>query len=618
LLRKFWHFSWMERAKSTRRQATAFALILLVLSLSACGRPSRHAKDDPRDELKHHAVSTSEVEADPGRAAQKAIKEEDWRLISRGPDNLPGLVCSVPSSVREAATVSYFSDGYPGSVPDDPRWKRGGSTGRSAIAAFNRIVAAAPESPWRGLCVDQTAWHSALPPEPWSLLQRVPPSRGARLVETIRLGAEDPPALDDMPHWDGDERDLFGMTALSWAVVRGSHRHLAWMTEGHHSDLDNWCALARRDRVRIPRAWHHTDPLVLVVERKDPELIALLLPVRSERSCWDVKSHPLFQEAWSRALKTQRHELVEPMLRELAVPDQERQSRLAMDLYRAGFGRVAADFLYGPQRLDDSLPLAALAKTCVPGETGFWLTQARRRGRQAEIDFAWKLFNRESNWRDPKACLATMEHFIRDGARIPAGSALLTHIVSSDVLARRGNGLPVSPQEAEAIVAAFRRAGGDPAAPVSGGCGMTPRRQQFPPFCTPAELAELEPTAFRDVLPQPRSLAERYVYDARMNAELVPPLGGRIRDTIPKGALIRPMERELRPIKARGCLVTIEDPRAMAMTASCLARGHKPKFIRQASARSIANECHVDLASPQRDQQLAACRARLAQPISFH
>src|SRR3954462_5274256 len=135
--------------------------VLLVALAFAIGARSRHSQPPPQDwrrEIKPHVVTSDEVQTDPERAARKAIASEDWRLIafpqSGSADTIPGLVCSVPLEVRELATISYWLRDLRPFGWSDSRAIIVPQPDGAAIATFNRIVAAAQDSPWRGLCVD--------------------------------------------------------------------------------------------------------------------------------------------------------------------------------------------------------------------------------------------------------------------------------------------------------------------------------------------------------------------------------------------------------------------------------------------------------------------------------
>lgn len=591
------------------RRGTAFAFLLgCAMLIGGCGRHSTSSNHRQRD-VKPHVVSPDEVQRDPEAAARKAIAKEDWRLItlplSHGASDLPGLVCSVPYGARAQAVVTYMPTEI---AVEDWSPARGRVKAQAAkaeaVAAFDRIVASAPGSPWRGLCIESKAWAKATPPEPWSLLVHVKAGPWARLVETLRLGEPDPPDVARHPHWDPHERDLFGMNALSWAVVRRDRAHVEWMTQPPHDDRYDWCTLGGRGRGEIPPEWHQTEAFNLAVQRKDVELAMLLLPVRSERKCPDGQVHPLFQDAWAQALSTRQDTLVEPMLREMAVPDQKRQFALADQLHQAGYDVLAANVAFGPEKIDETLPLAAGAKACSAKDTAFWLSETRRRGRQQDVDVAWDLFNREALWREPKACGETMALFAAAGARVFPGSAILARAIAADIETARSANLiaqrPLSKQEAQQVVDVFRRAGGDAAAPVKGVCAPEPQRR-FPIFCTPAEIAERGTTAFRDVLPPPRSLAERYVYDAAHGDRSLEPMEGAMSDAMVKG-----------------CLAALDDPAVVRVTASCLARHEQPVFVAKfVQATPDPNLCHVRISAPDRDRQLAVCRARKAQHIAF-
>jgi hypothetical protein len=560
---------------ANRRHVVALGLVMsAALALGACHRSSPSAPKDWRRELKPHVVGPDDVKADPAGAARKAVEREDWRLIAlpplRAADDLPGLVCSVPRSVRELATISYMPPDVLPVAASDPRWKTVAQPDAAAIALFNRIVANADGSPWRGLCVDEKSWHNAMPPEPWLLLVHVKASPWARLNETIRLGEPDPPSVVRDRHWDPHERDLFGMNALSWAVARRDREHVAWLTEPPNDDLDDWCELGSRDPNETPPAWRETDPLFLAVDRKDAEFAMLLLPVRSERKCPARRSHRLFQMAWSTVLATHQDMLVEPMLREMEVADQPRQIALAQQLHRAGYDVLASNVLFGPARIDETLPLAGAASKCNAGDTAFWLTETRRRGRQQDIEVAWAGFNQGAGWHDAKACAATMSLFAAAGMRVLPDSTILARAVAADIAAGRANaGRALSKPEAEAILAAFRSAGGNAAAPAKGVCMPAPDRK-LALFCTPAEIAERGETVFRAA-------------------------------------------------QAKGCVAPLDDRAVVSITAACLARGGQPLFIAKAAlAEPDPDLCHVRISAPDRDRQLAACRARHAERIVFN
>ena len=356
----------------------------------------------------------------------------------------------------------------------------------------------------------------------------------------------------------------------------------------------------------MPPAWHYTDPLVLAVDRNDIEFATLLLPVRSERKCPGGRVHPLFQDAWSHVLSAHQDALVEPMLREAAVPDQTRQIELAQQLHRAGYDGLAANFFFGPQRVDETLPLAAAARVCNVKDTAFWLAETRRRGRQQDVDLAWDLFNRAVGWRDARACTSTMALFADAGSRIPAGFAALalrggrrhggaTATWRRVAPARRSRGRRrnrSSPSSAAPAATRRRRPRASACPRPTASCPSSARRRR---------LRSGGPTVFRDLLPPPRPLAERYVYDAAHST------------------LMAPFDLPIREAKAKGCLAALDDPAILSHHRFLpgAARGapvHREIRLGRAGPRCVSGP---DIAAPDRDRQLAVCQARHAQPIIF-
>jgi hypothetical protein len=556
------------------------ALALALLLLAAACQPHRSPEARSwRSQIKPHAVTPEEVNEDPEVAARKAIAAQDWRLIQLpfAQQRFAGLVCSVPREVQDLTTISYFTGREDVASPGEgPRRKMPSRIDPAALARFNRAIAANPASPWLGLCVAAEAWRGAVDPKPWSLIGPIPSDPPRDLLTTARLGLPDTRNFARHDYWDGDRRDLFGMTALSWAVVRADRRRVAWMVRPPVDDFRNWCLLARQ-RDRIPPAWQATDPLVLAVNRRDFDLISTLLPVRSERRCAqeghfdsrrESESHPLFQAAWQSALSSGDEALVTALLPDHAMVDEPAKARLAEELRRKGFDRLAADTWFAPVKPEHS-PFAAAAETCSPEGVRFWLRESRARRRDAEIAYAWETFSTRAEWQPRRDCLEVLRIFVGDGRKLPSGSPLLAAAVEGDVV-RSSNradpdpGAATSADEAAELVALFRRAGGDPNAPVRARC---PRRLvgEAPLFCTPGEIAATGRTVYAALLARPRPLADQLIHDAANDPELS-----------------QPFETPIEEARRSNCLAALDDPLARQKVQSCLDRRGTPLIVERA------------------------------------